>query len=75
MNRPKLAPPSHNPIDDPSPWLDPEAAAAYIGRTPGTLAQWRSKGVRLPFHRVGRNILYNRDDLDAFVQSGRVEVA
>lgn len=51
-----------------TPWLDTEAAAAYLGSTAGTLKNWRATG-RGPRYRVvqERLIRYHRDDLDAFV--------
>ncbi len=51
-----------------SPWLNTEAAGAYLSASPKTLAVWRSQG-RGPRYRTcgGRLVLYHRDDLDAFV--------
>jgi excisionase family DNA binding protein len=51
-----------------SPWLNTDAAAAYLSASPKTLAVWRSQG-RGPRYRTcgGRLVLYHRDDLDAFV--------
>jgi hypothetical protein len=52
-----------------TPWLDTEAAAAYLGSTAGTLKNWRATG-RGPRYRVvqDRLVRYHRDDLDAFVR-------
>lgn len=51
-----------------SPWLDTAAAARYLGKEPGTLKGWRSKGEGPPFHVVSRQFIrYHVDDLDAFV--------
>jgi len=52
-----------------SPWLDTEAAAAYLGATPGTLRSWRSAGAG-PRYRVMHEKLvrYHVEDLDAFVR-------
>jgi hypothetical protein len=53
-----------------SPWLDGEAAAAYLGTTPGTLKNWRSTGKGPRYHVVqDRLIRYHRDELDGFVRS------
>lgn len=51
-----------------SPWLDTDAAAAYLGSTAGTLKNWRASG-KGPRYRVlqDRLVRYNRDELDAFV--------
>jgi excisionase family DNA binding protein len=53
----------------PSPWLDADAAAAYISCTRGTLKTWRSRGEG-PRYRVinGKLVRYHRDDLDAYVR-------
>lgn len=56
------------PTEPASPWLDTEAAAAYLSCTPGTLRSWRARG-QGPRYRVihGKIVRYHRDDLDAFV--------
>ena len=52
-----------------SPWLDSEAAAAYLSSTPGTLRTWRSNGEGPRYHVVqGKAVRYNIADLDAFVR-------
>jgi hypothetical protein len=56
----------------PSPWLDSEAAAGYLGSTAGTLRNWRATGKGPRYHIVqDRLVRYHTDDLDAFVRSGR----
>jgi hypothetical protein len=53
-----------------SPWIDSEAAAAYLGTTAGTLKNWRATGKGPKYHIVqDRLVRYHRDDLDAFVRS------
>lgn len=53
----------------PSPWLDTEAAAAYLRASPNTLSQWRSQGRGPRYHVAGgRLVRYHVDDLDAFVR-------
>lgn len=51
-----------------SPWLNTKQAGAYLSASPKTLAVWRSQG-KGPRYRTcgGRLVLYNREDLDAFV--------
>jgi len=51
-----------------SPWLDSDAAAEYLGCTPGTMKTWRSRGEG-PQYSVIQNKLvrYHIDQLDAFV--------
>ena len=52
-----------------SPWMDSEAAAAYLGTTAGTLKNWRATGKGPKYHVVqDRLVRYHRDDLDAFVR-------
>ncbi|WJY19241.1 helix-turn-helix domain-containing protein [Alteriqipengyuania flavescens] len=54
-----------------SPWLDSEAAAAYLGSTAGTLRNWRSTGKGPRYHVVQERLVrYHVDDLDAFVRAG-----
>ncbi|WP_174801472.1 helix-turn-helix domain-containing protein [Martelella limonii] len=56
-------------LDPTSPWLDTAAAARYLGKAPGTLKGWRSKGEGPVFHVVSRQFIrYHIDDLDAFVR-------
>jgi len=51
------------------PWLDSDAAAAYLGCTAGTLKTWRSRGEGPHYHIIqNRLVRYHADDLDAFVR-------
>jgi len=48
--------------------LTENEAAAYLDVTTGTLAVWRSTGrYKIPFIKVGRNVRYKQDDLDAWL--------
>ena len=50
--------------------LDPDAAAALLDVTPGTLSVWRSTGrYALPYVKVGRKVRYRRADLLAWLES------
>ncbi|QPC85706.1 DNA-binding protein [Mesorhizobium sp. NBSH29] len=63
----------HEPtiLEPTSPWLDTAVAARYLGKAPGTLKGWRSKGEGPIFHAVSRQFIrYHIDDLDAFVRGG-----
>lgn len=54
-----------------SPWLDTEAAASYLGSTPGTLKNFRAAGKGPAYHVVGERLVrYHIDDLDRFVRTG-----
>ncbi len=49
-------------------------AARFLGLAPRTLANWACIPGRGPsFHRVGRTVLYEMNELRAFVVAGRVE--
>ncbi|MFD6699833.1 MULTISPECIES: helix-turn-helix domain-containing protein [unclassified Microbacterium] len=47
-------------------WLRPSEAAARLRVSAKTLANWRALGAGPPFRRVGRVILYDREQLDLF---------
>jgi hypothetical protein len=52
-----------------SPWLDNDAAAAYIGCEPGTLKAWRARGEGPRYYSVSHRLVrYNKADLDAFLR-------
>jgi Helix-turn-helix domain len=54
-----------------SPWLDSDAAAAYLGTAAGTLKTWRATGKGPRYHIVQHRLVrYHRDELDEFVRSG-----
>jgi predicted site-specific integrase-resolvase len=49
--------------------LNETRAAKHLGLAPNTLAGWRCSGkVDLPFIKIGRNIRYRLDDIEAFLQ-------
>lgn len=58
-----------------SPYLSTLAAARYLGVDDSgqplisdkTLEAWRIKGTGPAFYKVGRRVVYRREDLDAFV--------
>ena len=56
-----------------TPWMTTAEAAAYLRRSPLTLANWRREKVGPPWHQPGGehgNIIYHRDELAAW-QRGR----
>ena len=56
-----------------SVWLTRKAAAAYLGLSVSTLANWAStKAVALPYYGAGRSVRYKKSDLDDFVENGKV---
>jgi len=46
-------------------------AAVYLGISAQTLAKWRLIGDRIPFSRIGRSIVCDVADLDAYVADNR----
>ena len=49
-------------------------AALYLGVEPITLAIWASRGEpNIPYFRLGKKVVYSQDDLDAFLESHRVD--
>lgn len=49
-------------------------AAKYLGlKRPQTLRNWRHLGRGPAYCRLGRRIVYLKEDLDRFLQAGRVD--
>lgn len=47
-------------------------AAKHLGVNTQTLANWAHTGrVKIPFHKVGRKVIYIKSDLDAYLDSTR----
>lgn len=66
------AEPGHDPpapAAPPSPWLTPEAAAAYLGIALGTLRNWTSARF-VPHAKRGGVVRYHRDELDRWLAKG-----
>lgn len=53
-------------------WFSTDTAAAYVGVTAATLRRLVERGEVVAF-RIGRVRRYRRSDLDAFLESARVE--
>jgi hypothetical protein len=58
------------PVVTTSPWLDTAQAAQYTGYGVGTLERYRISGAGAVYSRVGRRVLYHRDDLDEWLRLG-----
>lgn len=57
---------------DPFKKLTRSEAANHLGVNPQTLANWAHTGkVKIPFHKVGRKVIYIKADLDAYLDSTR----
>lgn len=50
-------------------------AAAYLDRSPKTLADWHSKGIGPRARKVGGRVFYYLRDLEAFRDTGAREAA
>ena len=50
-----------------------KSAAAYINRCVSTLDKWRYERIVLPFYQDGRVIWYEKQDLDEYLASRRIE--
>jgi hypothetical protein len=44
-------------------------AATFLRVSPGTLSNWRTRGIGPPFSRIGSRIIYSRDVLVAWVKA------
>ena len=56
-------------LSRPDTLLTREAAAAYLGVLPQTLAAWHSTGrYSLPVIKVGRSVRYRQRDLDTWIE-------
>lgn len=51
--------------------MDTKNAAAYLGRKPKTLAQWRSANIGPPYVKKGR-VYYYKHDVDNWLREGLV---
>lgn len=48
--------------------LDTRAAAAYLRQPASTLAYWRGIGYGPKYFKLGRRVVYRREELDRFVE-------
>jgi len=53
--------------------LTANEAAEYLRVSPLTLQDWRHKRIGPPYFKVGKRVVYQRSDLDAFMQSTKVQ--
>jgi hypothetical protein len=69
-------PPLHVPPDPPSAtrhrkYLNAADAAEFIGLAKQTLNSWRVSGGGPPYHKLGRRVLYDAEELEGWVQGRR----
>ena len=55
-------------------WLNPQEVHSRFGFSTSTLAKWRMNNLNLPFSKMGKYIRYKRSDIEAFLESNKVEV-
>jgi len=54
--------------------MTPEEVSAELGVTTQALEVWRStRRYPLPHYKLGRRIFYRRSDVEAFIESRRLE--
>jgi predicted DNA-binding transcriptional regulator AlpA len=59
----------------PGDLLDEKEVAAMLRMSPGSLRNWRSLGIGIPYSKIGkRTVRYRRADVDAFVASGAAQM-
>jgi excisionase family DNA binding protein len=51
--------------------IDIQQAAAYLGLKASTLYQWVSQK-RIPYHKSGRLLKFDLNDLDKFIEKSKV---
>ncbi|NOR56504.1 MAG: helix-turn-helix domain-containing protein [Sulfurovum sp.] len=56
-------------------WLTPNDVHNQYSFSTSTLAKWRMNKINLVFHKIGKYIRYKRSDIEAFIESNKVDVA
>lgn len=51
-------------------WLDLPGAADYLDKAPVTVRRWIREG-RLPYYKPGKEYLFQKEDLDKFLEQSR----
>lgn len=64
--------PSSDDVVEPDGWLSTQAAARRLGVTPRTLYRFVDHG-ELPAYRMGRVIRLKVADVDAYIESTRIQ--
>ncbi len=62
-------------LSTPTVWLDTTDVAARTRTPEATVRAWRRRGIGPAYSRVGRRVLYDLTDVDAFISAGRVETS
>jgi excisionase family DNA binding protein len=56
------------------PFVNSQEAAAFLGVSPGTLANWRVHRKNLRFYKIGAGVRYRLKDLAEWVLEGTCEI-
>ena len=68
MSEPCTAPSEVDPL------MDTQQTAEYIHHSPRTLIRWRVERKGPPIIKAGRKVFYRKSDLDAWLDSHRLEM-
>lgn len=53
--------------------LTTEEVAYMLSLSPGTIHNWRYRGVNLPFIKMGRVIRYRKEDVEEFIEDKKIK--
>ena len=56
-------------------WLTPKEVSTEFLFSTSTLAKWRMDNKNLSYSKMGKYIRYKREDIEAFIENNKVEVA
>ena len=54
-------------------WMKLSEVCTYLGLSKESLYRWTKTG-KIPHHRVGKTILFDRDEIDQWVKSSQVKI-
>jgi excisionase family DNA binding protein len=55
------------------PYLSVREVCDYLSIAEATLYSWTSKRKNLPFHKIGRKLLFKITDLNEFIENHRIK--
>lgn len=56
-------------------YVDQRECGGVLCRTEKCLAAWRARGYGPAYHRIGNRVMYDLDDIVAFINGTKVEAA
>ncbi len=80
---PKLRPQKvkHKPKQNPrdldikfKKYYTPRETAFYYGFTPGSLAQMRSNKISIPYIKLGKKVLYAKEDIEDYIKKHSIKI-